>query len=262
MLQIDGYAHTNRLRAVHPGEKTVFALATLLICLAFSSVQVSLAVLLLTSVLVTAAAGIPCRQYLKLLAVPASFLALGAAAVAVSFTGPPGSCLFGFALGGFYAGVTPGDLALAANVFLKSLGAVSCLFFLSLTTPLNEVVSLLRRVRLPSIFIELLSLVYRFIFVLAETADSIFTSQSARLGYRNFKTGFFSLGLLAANLLVRAYQRSQQLYTALSARCYNGEIRVLEREYPVSARNVAFIIGIDLLLIVMGSVEKGLGIGG
>ncbi len=255
MLQIDCYAYANRLLSVHPGEKAAFSLVTMIICLASPSPVTSLAVILLAALLTIYRAGVPWRPYLGIAAVPALFLAFGAAAVAVSFSGQPDGYLFGLSLGGTCVGVTPRDLGIAARLFLKSLGATTCLLFLALTTPMVEVVSALRKAGVPALFVDLAAIVYRFIFVLAETAERIYISQSSRLGYKNLRSGYISLGQLAANLFIRAYRRSQALFTAMSARCYTGEIRVLETGHRVSVKNVAVIVVLDLSLVALSLVN-------
>lgn len=256
MLLIDCYAYSNRLLPVHPGEKTVFSLVTMIVCLASPSMATYLAVLLIMSGAVVIRAGVPWRPYLKLMAAPALFLFFGAATVAFSFSGQPEGCIFGFNLWGVFAGVHPRDLDTAARIFLKSLGATSCLFFLSLTTPVVEVFSTLRKAGAPALFVELVSLVYRFIFVLAETAWRMLTSQSSRLGYRNFRTGYYSLGLLVSNLFAKSYRRSQDLFTALSARCYTGELRVLETGHQLSGKNIAAIVMVELFLVALSFVIR------
>jgi cobalt/nickel transport system permease protein len=79
--------------------------------------------------------------------------------------------------------------------------------------------------------VELMSLIYRFIFVLLETADTMFTAQSSRLGYVDLKTSYRSLGALVSTLFVRAYKRSTDLYTSLESRGYDGDLNVLEEPF-------------------------------
>lgn len=257
MFQIDQYAYSNRLLSVHPGEKFVFAFVTMIICLASYSAATAPAVILLMSGAVILCAGITWRQYLKLMTIPIFFLLIGVSAVAFSVTQQPEGYLFGFSIGSYFAGVNTRDISVAALLFLKSLGVTSCLYFLSLTTPMTEIISVLRRIRVPLLFVELMSLIYRFIFLLMETADNIYISQSSRLGYRTFRTGYRSLGGLVSNLFVRSYHRSQLLFTTMSSRCYTGEIRLLESRRTVSARNIIIITIIDLLLILLTVYDGG-----
>ncbi|MFZ5632570.1 MAG: cobalt ECF transporter T component CbiQ [Bacillota bacterium] len=259
MLKIDQYAYSNRLNRVHPAEKFGFALTTMIICLVFSAELTSLLVILLMAGLVVFRAGIPPLFYLKLMSVPMSFLVIGVLTVAFSYAGDDYSFLWGFKVGGYALGVTAPSLRSAGDLFLKSLSAVSCLYFLSLTTPMVEILTVLKKLRVPPLFVELMSLIYRFIFVLLETADKIYISQSSRWGYATLKTSYFSLGQLAANLFIKAYHRSQMLYTTMSARCYTGEIRVLDKQYDISGKNIVFIVVIEIFLVTLSLVDRGLG---
>jgi len=252
MLNIDGLAYSNRLRHIHPAEKASFALLTMALCLGFSSVVISSLVILLMGATIIWRAGIPVKTYLKLISLPFSFLLAGILTVAVSFTtgGYELAWLGSITVLGVTAGVTSGSLQMAGELFFKSLGAVSCMYFLSLTTPIVELAFLMRKLRLPSLFIELTELVYRFIFVLAETANDIYTSQSSRWGYASMRNSVRSLGRLTATLLVRALHRSRMLFTALSARGYTGQLNVLVPEYTVSVTNVILIAAIELILLI------------
>ena len=43
-------------------------------------------------------------------------------------------------------------------------------------------------------------------------------------------------------------KRSRNLYDAMEARCYDGEIRVLEENHEVSRRNIIMIAVFELVL--------------
>ncbi|GAB6275165.1 MAG: cobalt ECF transporter T component CbiQ [Peptococcaceae bacterium] len=252
-LRIDRFAYLNKLYHVHPAEKFAFALVTMIICLALSTPITSFLVILLMAGLVIFAARIPALFYLRLMFLPMFFLVAGVLTVALSFS-PKDTYpfLWGFKLGGYTLGVTATSLATAQELFLKSLGAVSCLYFLSLTTPMVEILTVLKNLKLPSLFIELMTLIYRFIFVLLETTDKILISQSSRGGYATVKTSYFSLGQLGANLFTKSYHHSQMLFTALLARCYQGNLNVLEKSYPLSGKNLAMFASVELILLALG----------
>lgn len=258
MLQIDYYAYANRLVSVHPAEKAAFAAITMAICIASPSPLVYLAVTVLMAGVVVLGAGIPGTAYLKLLSVPALFLAVSAAVVAVSVSLSPVDYLVSIGAGSYLIGVHPRDLYTAFSLFFKSLGATSCLFFLSLTTPMVDLTNTLRKMRVPALIIDLMVIMYRFIFVLIETAEIIYTSQSSRLGYINVKTGWRSMGTLLASLFIRTCRRSEDLFTALSARGYTGDMKVLETRYAFSVLIIMAIIAIDALLALL-NLAKGMG---
>jgi len=227
----------------------VLAILTMIICLAISSPATSLIVILCMAGMVILLARIPARFFLKLMLAPVAFLVLGVLTVAFVWVKDPAGLLWGFNVGRYAVGVTSHGLITAGDLFLKSLGAVSCLYFLSLTTPMVDILSVLKALRLPPLFIELMSLVYRFIFVLLETADKIYTSQASRWGYASLKTSYASLGQLVSNLFTKAGHNYRMLYQTLTARCYTGELNVLENSYVLSRRNLVLIIFFEAALL-------------
>jgi len=259
LLLIDHYAYVNRLSRVHPAEKIILALATLLQCLLSSSPVTPLLAALLMAGLVIAPAKIPPAYYARLMLVPAAFLLPGALAVAVCTVEDIQSLLWGVQLGGRAAGVTAGSLAAAAAVLLKSLGAVSCLYFLVLTTPVADVCAVLGRLGLPALLLEIMTMMYRFIFVLLATARRIYTAQASRLGYSRVKSSFYSLGRLATGLFTKSLYHSEMLYLSLSARCYAGKIAAPPVSRPLSARNMALIAAVQLALLAAALWPGGAG---
>ncbi len=251
MFKIDQYAYTSKLRHVHPGEKFAFAMLTMGICLAASSMLVPVLVTGLTAAAIIRGARIPARFYFRLLLLPLGFLVAGLLAVTLTISREPDPAVYGLVIWGITLGVTIPGLYHAGLLFTKSLGAVSCLYFLSLTTPMVEIISVLRRLKVPALLIELMGLVYRFIFVIMETAGSMYISQTSRCGYASLKTSYRSLAQLVSNLFVRSCYRSQALFTALLARGYTGEIRMWEDPRPVSRKNLALIALVDFILLVL-----------
>lgn len=242
MLRIDQYAYSNRLKNVHPLEKFVLAVALLVLCLLANSLYLSGLILALMAGAIVGLARIPWRYFLKLLLIPSAFLLVGVLTIAFSVGGDPASYQgVALTLGGVVLGVHFQDLAVAGNVFFKSLGAVSCLYFLALTTPLVDLIWVLKKLKVPALFLEIMGLMYRFIFILLDTAAQIRISQSARLGYASLKSSYFSLGALVANLFGKSYQRSRELTVALMSRCYTDAFNVLENQYDLSLKNWAFI---------------------
>lgn len=224
MRAIDHYAWTNRWRDWHPAEKLLPAFTLLLLILVLPPLTTGPLVLAGVGVATVRGAGVPLRALLGVLAAPAAFLLVGVPflALSVSFTG-------GFSLHFSAEGVR---LALSATV--RALAAVSCLAFLTLTTPLTDLIPPLRRVGVPAGVIELILLVYRLIFVFAERALTGQRAQTARLGYSRLDRGVRSLGLLAGNLFQRALAQARRLEIGLAARGYEGELRVLRLERPLS----------------------------
>lgn len=255
-MLLDSYAYNNRWRHIHPAEKGLLTSICLMAALASRSPAVPLAILLLMSSLILFGARIPLRVYLRLLTIPLAFLLIGASTLALSFSGgeiPLGELpLLHLPVALSYAGIDQATMALS-----RSLGAVSCLFLLALTTPMTEIVGLLRRLRVPELFLELMLLAYRNIFIFLENIRQIRLAQAARLGYTSVGNSWRSLAALGGNLLLRTLYRSKQLHLALLARGYDDELRYLEEQYTWSLRNLVCGGSIGLLALTLAFCLPG-----
>jgi cobalt/nickel transport system permease protein len=257
---IDAYAYANRLRGLHPGEKILFAAVTVALCIYFRSPVVSGLALVVIVFAIVRLAGIPLRAFWRFLQVPLGFLLTGVLGVLLVGT-PPGTpgVILSIPIGPWAFGFTWGSLIQSARILCASAGAVACTLFLAMTTPMIDLTDQLRRWHVPALFVELMMLIYRFIFVLLETASAMHTAQEARLGYTTARRALRSVGMLASNLYLRANARASALFTALTARGYTGELRVLTDEPVWSARVLVSIALVDLALLAVGVGARILG---
>lgn len=251
MFLLDQYAYTNRLKDIHPIEKTLFSLLTMGVAIVSNNIVVHVLVMLLMAILAVIVARIPMKVYINLILLPFGFILIGV--IPIIFTGSKhdGSFIYSIKLSSLYIGITRSGIEAGLIVCLRSLATISCLYFMSLTTPLLEIIQLLRKLKLPSTIIEIMSLIYRFIFVLLESAVVIHNSQSSRLGYSNLGNSFKSMGKLTSMVFIKAYNNSQSLYLSLVSRGYSGDFNVMSREYSFSMRNVFLIFAVEIVLIVL-----------
>ncbi len=251
MFYIDQVVYTNKMRSSHPGEKLAFALVTMLISVIANQPVVHLTVVVIMVGFLAIRAKIPGYVILKLFFVPTAFLVMGVITIAVQISPFETGMLFNMNVGSYYFGVTKTSAAVAAVTLLKSLSAVSCLYFLVLTTPIIEVINILKALRTPAVVLDLMMIVYRFIFIFVETAFQIYFSQSSRWGYLGFKGSINSFGLLFANLWVKSFTKSQAIFTSLLSRGYEGEFNVITPAYSWSSFNLLLFGVINFGLILM-----------
>jgi len=253
ILPADQLARRSRLQCVSPGLKFWTVLALICLCLCGRSVWCGTALTILAAVLITAVGGVHLHDYLHLLAVPLIFLLLSLLALLWQF-GPEAAGVMSFpAFGGFFSVTAAAQLRtelLAARV----LGAVSCLYLLSLSTTVSQIIGVLRRARCPDIVAELMYLIYRYIFVLLEMHRTMKDAAGSRMGYRNWRTGLRTTGKIYANLLARSYRQASKNFDAMESRCYEGQICFLESRRPLRTAHAltalavtAFAAGIALI---------------
>ena len=120
-----------------------------------------------------------------------------------------------------------------------------------MATPMPEILQVLRRLRCPGLLGELMLLIYRYIFVLMDTAANIRISQACRLGNKDYKTALKSFAALGSVLMMRAIARSKLLYEAMEARCYDGTIQVLEEGSPPEKRDLVLVCLFEGFLLIL-----------
>ena len=255
MIVIDKLCYRSPLRHENAGEKFAFAVITLGICVMSRSIAVACIVLPVMGILTVWKGGVPLSRYLHFMTVPLAFMLLSTAAVMFHIRRTPMD-LFAVPVGNWYFTTGIHSLLYGIQLILTAVASVSCLYFLSFTTPMPDILEVLRKLHCPKLLIELMLLIYRFIFVLLDTASAITTSQNCRLGNRNYRTSIKSFGMLGSSLMIRAVQRSNKLYDAMEARCYDGTIRVLSESRPPRKKIVAAIILFDTALLVFALWRK------
>lgn len=256
MIYIDKYAYISKLKDQDPMYKLVFCLMTLGVCLWANSIIISVLVLLVMGWNVVYRGGLPCAMYLKLLTVPISFLVVGVLTVGINVSDTQNIFLLYIAVFGTHIGVTHSGIQQAAQLFFKAIGAVACLYYLALSTPMADILQTLGRLKIPKVFIELMGLTYRFIFILLETVDRTVTAQKSRLGYSGIFASYSSLASLASTVFIRSYRKSADLYTALESRGYDGELNVLELPYKRQGYQYALPILLNIILITLTLVLR------
>jgi cobalt/nickel transport system permease protein len=192
-------------------------------------------------------AGVPLLRYLRVAVPPLLFLLVSALSLALSLD-------FGTSATGLSLHLAESDFPRIAQAGSRSLACLTALLFLALTTPLSDIISLLRRCKVPETLLDLMTLCYRTLFVLSETVHGTMTAQSARLGYTTVTVSMRSLGSLIANLIVQVWQRSLALHNAAQARGNDGALRFLENSYANSRMTIAIALVAGCFMVVLTAI--------
>jgi cobalt/nickel transport system permease protein len=142
----------------------------------------------------------------------------------------------------------------AITVLIRSLASTSALFFIVLTIPAIDLATTCKNIGCPSILVELALLVYRFIFLLADTAQKIITAQISRGGYRTHRLRLNSLNLLVRQLIQRTASRYQQLTLGVNSRGLQQEFRFWQpQSYQYSQRYARESV-VGCLVLIIGEI--------
>jgi cobalt/nickel transport system permease protein len=240
-------AYLNRWRRISPAAKGLFTLSGIIAAFAAGSPRTALLVALVMSAIAIFGAGVPLTCYLRVVAPPLLFLLASVLSLMISLD-------FGISTTGLSLHLTESNLLRIAHTGSRSLACLTALLFLALTTPLSDIISLLRRCRVPETLLDLMTLCYRTLFVLSEAVHDTMTAQSARLGYTTLSISMRSLGGLISNLIVQVWQRSLALHNAAEARGNDGALRFLENSYDNTCLSVAIATVSGCLIVALATL--------
>jgi cobalt/nickel transport system permease protein len=262
-IQIDTLAYTNRLRWLAPEQKLFFAIALLIIA-AFTHPLVQILIAIWISIWTVVYAGIPVKTYLKLVYVASLFWLTSLPALVINGVDIAHlhlvnhDSIAGLNVGAYYIYISSHGIEQGLTILTRAIASLSCLYFVMFTIPFTELLQTLRRVGVPVLLTDILLLMYRFIFVLLNTASELWTAQQSRGGYSTFNIGMKSLALLIGQLLKRTLENYRQISLSLASRGFNGEFRVWHphRYHPSKRYAIEAILGC-VILIGLESIRFG-----
>ena len=188
--------------------------------------------------------------------VPIKTLALRAWFGALTFTGliaipvlfiTPGDAVFRLPL--IHWTITAQGLTSAIYLLTRVETTVTLSLLLILCTLWTHVLKGLRILKVPVVFVVILGMTYRYMFVMLETAENMFEARKARLvsklsGAENRRLAASSVGVL----LTKSFHLNNEIYLAMQSRGFRGEVFLLD-EFAMKTRDWLALGGFVLLAI-------------
>ncbi|MEW9700180.1 cobalt ECF transporter T component CbiQ [Paenibacillus sp. SI8] len=251
---IDTLSYRNSLRAVSPMWKCGFAAVLLLLSyLSHPAVQILLSLWMMLWTI--GYARIPLKYYFLVIGTACLFYSASLPALIVEIrpsqdTLKASSDIISYTCMNWTAFVSSTGLLLAGKLLLRVLASLSCMTFIMFSTPFSELLQVMKRLRIPSLVIEIMLIMYRFLFILSETAHDMFVAQKARGGQSSFRSKLKDTAILIVRMFMKAMQRYKALFNGLLSRGFTDDIHMAPYEAsPVSLRyRFESFVGVGLLL--------------
>jgi cobalt/nickel transport system permease protein len=112
----------------------------------------------------------------------------------------------------------PGGVKIFALVMLKANLCLLTTVLLANTTPFTEIVRVLQRLHVPWLFVTTLTLMHRYLFVLAGESERMRRARAGRTFTSGRRFQWQSLSSVVGQLFVRASERAERIYNAMCAR--------------------------------------------
>ena len=151
------------------------------------------------------------------IAIPALFSAL-----------TPGDAVAAFKVFGFNLVITRQGLYGAILFVTRVITSVSFAVLLSITTKHFVLLKVLRIFKMPQVFVMILGMCYRYIYLFMEILENTYLAIKSRIGRRvHYKKGQHMVAWNMAALWYRSYQLNEAVYGAMLSRGYAGEPVIL-----------------------------------
>jgi cobalt ECF transporter T component CbiQ len=143
-----------------------------------------------------------------------------------------------------YAGwpITSQGVRTASYLLLRAETAVSLSTLLILSTRWAHILKALRVLRLPVVFIVILGMTYRYLFLILETALDMFESRESRtVGVLEPQDRRRLATATVGVLLSKSYQLSADVHLAMQSRGFRGEVYLLD-DFQMQAADWGWLI--------------------
>jgi cobalt/nickel transport system permease protein len=165
----------------------------------------------------------------------------GTIAIASIFT-TPGDTLTHLPVFGW--AITLQGLRSAGFLISRAEAVATLCAVLVLTTPWTHILKSLRVFRAPIVFVVILSMTYRYLFLLLQTAHDMVESRHARTVGRlepseNRRIATATMGVL----LSKSFQLSSDVHLAMQSRGFRGELYLLD-DFQATSRDWAWLAGL------------------
>lgn len=169
---------------------------------------------------------------------------------------------FYFTIPGLFviAVLTPGEkliwlvsregLERAFITFLRAYSSFSLMLYLIFTTGIPELLSALKKMKLPEFVVEIMALIYRSIQIFIDEVMRLERSADSRLGFFGKKNFVKTSALIGYSMFLRSMERVEKLNMAMESRCYSGKMPAVTEKN----RGLAYTIAILSAIVFSGVV--------
>lgn len=151
-------------------------------------------------------------------------------------------------------GITQQGLVTAGRMVARVAVSISLVVLLTLTTPWTRLLAALRSLGVPRIFILIIGMAYRYIFLLLTSVTDMYQARQARTPGtpKHDRSARAFLGASVGALLGKASQLSEEVHQAMTARGFRGDAKTLERPrlHTIDAYYVLAVVAFAVVIVI------------
>ena len=149
-------------------------------------------------------------------------------------------------------------LQLGTLMLLRIMTSVTLCCVLSFSTPMIEILETLRICKIPGIIVDIADMMYRYVFIIQETAHNMRHAQLSRMGGNlSWIQQARDTGMVASYVLIKSFDRSVKIYNAMLSRGYNEESTTSDyfvNTIPKKDLNLGIVVTVLLITLLIINV--------
>jgi cobalt/nickel transport system permease protein len=160
----------------------------------------------------------------------------------------------------FGLGLTRQGLTAAALITVRVATSISLVLLVTLTTPWSRLLAAVRALGVPRLFVLVLGMAYRYLFVLLAAVQDMYVARRARAiaPERDHRGGRAFVGATAGALFGKAHVLADEVHQAMTSRGYRGDARTLDR-FRVTAADVVALAAVAASVVLLVGGDRALG---
>ena len=158
-----------------------------------------------------------------------------------------------------YSWMTVTDVGINWAILLtfRIITSLTSIVILSSTSPMQQIVASLRRLKMPKDLAMILSIMVRFLFMFIDELAAIRRSQKSRNFHINskltpYKWRVKQVGYTIAMMFVKSYEQGERVYKSMISRGFSDESDLYNEKKKLEKSDYAYII---ILIILIISIE-------
>ena len=199
-------------------------------------------------------ANLPYRVVFKRSLIILPFM-LTALSLLFNYTGDP---VISWHLGSYGFAISDAGIYRFASVLARGWLAVQAAILLTATTQFPDLIHAMNHLRVPAILVNIISFMYRYLFVLVDEAQRMMRARSARSGRQkgtsqrggSIRWRASVTGHMVGQLFSRSLDRSDRVYGAMLARGYRGRLLTMTPHRMNRGDWIAGVVALIALLSV------------
>ena len=227
MFELDELAYRSACLKWSPTGKFVFVLTLLISSLLAKSLLVPLVIAILGVLLLGYSIRFKFPRIIGIILLEALGMMILGAIIIAAVT--PGETVFTLDLLLFQIDFSNAGLFTASLVTLRALAGMSVMLFFATSTPIPYFADMLIRMKVPKEFTELMTLVYRYSFMLFDEVERMYIAAQCRLGFRGKINSLRTYASMLTGVFIRSIETAERQNIGMQCRNYQSNVTLLRQ---------------------------------